>query len=104
MSGCSMDQKSASGQMPVITSPQNTVEYVVNVNSDEGNLIPLMATVDPDVDQIYWFVDGKYVGNSIGRQAFLWQARPGSFQVRAVDDSGRGASKRFVVSQALTHN
>jgi penicillin-binding protein 1C len=104
MSGCSMDQKSASGQMPVITSPQNTVEYIVNVNSDEGNLIPLMATVDPDVDQIYWFVDGKYVGNSIGRQAFLWQARPGSFQVRAVDDSGRGASKRFVVSQALTHN
>jgi len=99
MSGCSMDQKSASGQMPVITSPQNTVEYVVNLNSDESNLIPLVATVDPDVDQIYWFVDGKYVGNSIGRQAFLWQARPGSFQVRAVDDSGRGASKRFVVSQ-----
>jgi penicillin-binding protein 1C len=99
LSDCSMDEKSASGQMPVITSPQNTVEYAVNMKSDTGNLIPLVATVDPDVDQIYWFVDDKYVGSSASKEAFLWNASPGSFQVRAVDDSGRGDSKRIVISQ-----
>ena len=99
LSGCSMDEKSASGQMPVITSPQNTVEYALNMKSDTANLIPLVATVDPDVDQIYWFVDDKYVGSSVSRQAFLWKASPGSFRVRAVDDAGRGDSKRIVVNQ-----
>ena len=99
MSDCSMDQKSASGQIPIITSPQNTVEYVVNMGSEESNKIPMVATVDSDVDQIYWFVDGEFVGNSTGSQALLWEANPGSFQVRAVDDSGRGASKHFKVSQ-----
>ena len=96
---CSLDQKSATGQMPIITSPQNTVEYVVNMNSNSDNLIPLTATVDPDVDQIFWFVNDQYVGSSINKQAFLWHANPGTFQVRAVDDSGRGASQHFVVSQ-----
>lgn len=98
LSDCSMDQKSTSGQAPIITSPQNTLEYIVSMNSTSDYIIPLVATVDPDVELVYWFIDDKYVGSSNTNQAFLWKASPGNFQLRAVDDSGRGASQQVSVS------
>jgi penicillin-binding protein 1C len=96
-SDCDMDLKSTTGQMPVITSPQSTIEYMVRESKDD-NLIPFKAIVDPDVTKVHWFVDDVYAGSTKGKEALLWKGRPGRFMVRAVDDYGRAAVKQFVVN------
>ena len=96
---CSIDHKGGSGQVPIISSPQRNIEYVVSASTDADAKIPLEATVDPDVDQLYWFIDDRFVGIADRGDAFFWHAIPGQFEARVVDDAGRAASKKFVVSQ-----
>ena len=95
--GCSLNQASSSGQQPLITSPQSSIEYVVRMNSERAGEIPLQATVDPDVEQLHWFIGGQYIASSRRDEAVLWPATPGQFLVRVVDDSGRSASKNIQV-------
>ena len=96
---CSLDQKSSVGQSPVIKSPQSNIKYIIKSDAIDSSQIPFMATVDSDVNEIFWFINGKYEGRSKRGQAYVWKAVSGSYEVRAVDDSGRGASKRFKVLQ-----
>jgi len=96
--GCELGQKSASGQHPIITSPQSLLEYVITINSDSSRQIPLKAIADPDVTKLYWFIDRTYVGDVSNGETLLWNAKPGNFRVRVVDDLGRGASKSIVVN------
>lgn len=96
---CSLDQKSSVGQAPVITSPQISLEYVIRSDAEDSRLIPFMATVDSDVDEVYWFVNGKFVGQAKRGQSFIWHASSGIYEIRAVDDAGRGASKTIKVIQ-----
>lgn len=98
--GCDLNQTSSSGQDPVITSPQSSVEYVVRFNASETNQIPLQAIVDPDVEQLHWFIEGQYIASARRGESVLWQAKPGRFHVRIVDDSGRSASKWFNVQSS----
>lgn len=98
-SDCSIDQKGGSGLMPEITSPQRSIEYVVSLRNETDRKMPLEATVDPDVDRLYWFIDDTYVGNVARGEIFFWNAAPGKFEARVVDDAGRAASRKFVVSQ-----
>lgn len=85
--------------MPEITSPQRSIEYVVSLRNETDRKMPLEATVDPDVDRLYWFIDDTYVGNVASGEIFFWNAAPGKFEARVVDDAGRAASRKFVVSQ-----
>lgn len=96
---CSLDQTSSSGQMPVITSPQSTIEYVVRSDDPSGQQIPFSAIVDPNVKSMFWFVNGKYEGSSKNNRQFIWNATNGDFKVRVVDDSGRAASSAMRVIQ-----
>ena len=95
--GCSLNQVSSSGQQPLITSPQSSIEYVVRTNSEQPDEIPLQAVVDSDVERLHWFIEGQYIASSRPDEPVLWTARPGQFQVRVVDGSGRSASKSFRV-------
>jgi penicillin-binding protein 1C len=95
--GCGLGQTSSSGQIPVITSPQSSIDYVVRMNSKEDNWIPLKAIVDPDVKTLHWFIEGEYIGSSSSGESLLWKSKPGRYEVSVVDGSGRGASKRFKV-------
>ncbi|VAW64595.1 Multimodular transpeptidase-transglycosylase [hydrothermal vent metagenome] len=101
LKACDLDQKSSSGILPVITSPQTSIEYVIESDEAAKNQIPFMATVDPDVEKLYWFVNGKYEGASEKGEAFIWQAGNGRFKVRVVDDAGRAASS--VVKVLMLH-
>jgi penicillin-binding protein 1C len=96
---CSLNQKSIVGQTPIINSPQDTHEYVISSETKKITKIPFKVVVDSDVNKVFWFVNGKYVGKSNRGMTFLWQATSGSHQVRAVDDSGRAAVKNFNVIQ-----
>ncbi len=101
---CSLDEKSQSGQTPVITSPQATIEYVIqSITPEQTNNasreIPFSAIVDPDVETLYWFVNSTYVGSAKRGEPFIWNASNGEYRVRVVDDLGRGASRKIKVLQ-----
>jgi penicillin-binding protein 1C len=96
---CSLDQKSSFGQVPVIRSPQRSLQYVIRNNDKASQKIPFSAVVDPDVDLLYWFVSGKYVGESARGEKFMWVASSGDYDVRVVDDAGRAASVALKVLQ-----
>lgn len=97
--GCSLADKSTSGQKPVITSPQQNLEYKINMASINDRVIPLKAIIDSDVTTLHWFVDNNYIGSVENGDAFLWQASLGNFQIQAVDDSGRSANKKITITQ-----
>ncbi|MCB1589525.1 MAG: hypothetical protein KDI56_11535, partial [Xanthomonadales bacterium] len=43
--------------------------------------------------QLYWFVDGAYLGSSDPSSASSWRpTRPGTHQLRVVDDQGRSVA------------
>lgn len=94
---CDLDQTSATGLTPVITSPQSSIDYVFRLNSDSDNKIPLQAIVDRDVEKLHWFIDDGFVGTVGTGEAILWHAKPGVFNLTVVDDSGRSTSKSFNV-------
>jgi len=96
---CNLDQKSSTGQLPVIRAPQATLKYVIRSDNKASQKIPFSAVVDSDVEQLYWFVSDKYVGSSKRGEAFIWNAISGNFVVRVVDDAGRAASVLIDVLQ-----
>lgn len=85
-SDCKMDNR---GFVPQITSPVSAKNYVLRHHAEEGNIIPLTATVDADVHKLYWFVNENFVGFSSENAPFLWNAKIGFFTIRVVDDHGR---------------
>lgn len=94
---CGMDQTSTTGLAPVITSPSSRLEYVSRINHKEGNLIPFKALVDTDVSQLHWFIDAQYLGSASNGESLLWASKPGDYNLRVVDDSGRSATQSFKV-------
>ncbi len=98
-SDCSLNKKSSSGQMPIITSPQSSISYVIQSDSPTNRQILFTAIVDSDVQETYWFVNGKYEGSVKRGEAFIWQATSGKFSVSVVDDFGRAANKDITVLQ-----
>jgi penicillin-binding protein 1C len=86
---CSLDDKSASGKSPVITSPQSNISYALQSDRLSEEAIPFTAIVDGDVDQMYWFVEGSFAGKARKGEIFFWKPVNGTFLVRVVDDHGR---------------
>jgi penicillin-binding protein 1C len=85
-----------SGLPPSITSPQVGVDYAVRASGGSQS-IPLLATADADAREMFWFVDERLVGKSRPGEALPWEARPGRYLVRAVDDHGRADARELRV-------
>lgn len=86
---CIMQSKAGEGIPPHIISPRENLVYSLHINSTENHIIPMLAIADEDVKSIYWFVDNSYVGESTPSHPLDWQAQPGNYRLRAVDDHGR---------------
>ena len=97
---CSLGSKVGSGFAPQITSPQTQVHYMTKLNATNNAIIPLTAVVDADVAYLHWFLNDSYLGKTPRNKAFLWQAKPGKYILRVVDDGGR-SDARDVVVEAL---
>jgi len=97
--GCDFTNKATAGHQPIITSPQTKLEYSIRIEVEADRQIPLRAIVDSSVDKLHWFIDDSYLGSAENGEPFLWRANAGSFQVRAVDDFGRSASRQILVKQ-----
>jgi len=94
---CTLNDKSASGKIPVISSPQGNISYALQSDRMESETIPFTAVVDGDVSQVYWFVDGSFAGKAGKEDIFLWKPVNGAFTVRVVDDHGRVAETKMRV-------
>lgn len=95
---CPIDLRSARGLAPQITSPQTGLIYSLRAGRIGRETVALQAVTDADARTVYWFLDEKYLGNSMSGQPYFWTAKPGLYVVRAVDDQGRADVRDFRVS------
>ena len=80
------------GRDPEITSPLNGVSYILRDVAVAP--LALRATTEADVGELFWFVDGAFLGRTARGTTLEWQpSRPGKFFLRVVDDSGRAAGR-----------
>ena len=77
---------------PRITSPQARLTYSQRSGDRSHNAIPLIAEAAPGVKTLNWFAGGRFLGSSAPAKPLLWAASPGSWTLRAVDESGRAAT------------
>lgn len=85
---------SQGGLAPQIQSPSGELEYALRT---QDMRIPFNAISDSDAQQLFWFVDNRYVGSAAPGQTLMWSASPGSYEVRVVDDQGRAAQIKLQV-------
>ncbi len=78
-----------SGLAPEIVSPLSRIAYVVRPRLREYGEIPFIATGDADAQRLFWFIDGRFMGESRPEAPLFWTAVPGTYHVRCVDDRGR---------------
>ncbi|HHT0591788.1 TPA: penicillin-binding protein 1C [Legionella anisa] len=81
------------GISPHITSPQNGISYIVRVDSEQNNTIPLTAVTDAGVAHVYWFINETFIAKTKAGESYLWKAKPGKFVVRIVDDQGQSDAR-----------
>lgn len=94
---CSLDARSSRGIPPEITSPRREIGYQLRADLLGTESVPFTATSDADTRTLYWFVDEKFVGKSESSETFFWNASPGHYLVRVVDDQGRADAREIKV-------
>jgi penicillin-binding protein 1C len=91
---CTSDVATDDGQAPQIVSPLRGEVYTRRASRVGDERISFNATVDANVQNLYWFVDDGFVGETNAREPLLWQPSvAGNFTLRAVDDHGRSDSR-----------
>jgi penicillin-binding protein 1C len=91
----------AQGAAPEILSPQSSLTYYLQPGGSDQNRIQLEAHAAPGTRQIHWFADRRYLGASAPAEPMPWQPIIGDYELQAMDDSGRVATRRIRVRLAL---
>jgi penicillin-binding protein 1C len=81
---------------PKMTSPIAGVRYVLRIHEHHQG-IPLTAVTDGGIETLYWFINEHFIGKTQADKALLWQATPGRFIVRVVDDHGLSDAREIQV-------
>lgn len=76
------------GMSPQITSPQNGLSYILRLHSNQNTKIPFSCVTDSGIEQVYWFVNETFIAKAKPGQPYLWEAKPGTYVVRVVDEQG----------------
>ncbi|WP_298624264.1 penicillin-binding protein 1C [uncultured Legionella sp.] len=85
------------GINPQITSPQAGISYIVRANTRLNNKIPLTAVTDAGIAHVYWFINEAFVAKTQSDETFLWDAKPGKYVVRVVDDHGLSDARDITI-------
>jgi penicillin-binding protein 1C len=72
---------------PVIVSPNNNTEYLINKKDREP--LQLVCKTSNDVTKVYWYINNKFykAGNTTEKQFFI--PDEGSVKISCTDDKGR---------------
>jgi penicillin-binding protein 1C len=86
------------GSPPRITSPWSGTRYARRLSRPDEPGIPLQATLDADVREVYWFAGDAFLGRAGSGEALAWvPPRAGRWRLRAVDALGRADEREVVV-------
>jgi len=88
------------GRAPRITSPLRGVTYTLRPGHEKSEKLALQAVTDGGSNEVFWFVDDRYVGKVRSGAPLFVQLEPGTFQVRAVDDLSRSDARELHVEYA----
>ena len=86
---------SRGGHPPKINLP-GTEMTVSRAPSDSAG-IPLRAETESGVRKLYWFADKTFLGTCDAHAVLCWKPAPGVYQLTALDDHGRSASRSVVL-------
>lgn len=79
----------ASGQAPVIISPQADVEYYMRDDAPaEHQKIPLDAAVSNTVNEVFWFVDGEMLASGPPTEKHFYFPARGRHRIICMDSEG----------------
>jgi penicillin-binding protein 1C len=93
---CLIGEKVLTGEHPLILSPKSDISYRVRA-SEENKMIKFEAKVDSEVKNIFWYLGNQFLGKKLATESFFWEAKPGKYLVRLVDDKGRETAKNLQV-------
>src|SRR5687768_7747153 len=79
------------GHPPKITLPASVMTLSPSSANSAG--IPLRAETESGVRKLYWFADKTFLGACDAREVLSWKPTPGVYQLTALDDHGRSASR-----------
>jgi len=86
---------SRSGHAPKINLPAN--EMTLSQTSSNTAGIPLRAETETGVRKLYWFADKTFLGACDAHEVLSWKPVPGVYQLTALDDHGRSASRSVIL-------
>lgn len=92
---CGRSDYSKTGAHPQILIPHKGLKYTYRHR--QKNTIAFLAKADSDVTKIHWYLNDKYIGAKKPEVSLMWNASPGYYKVRAVDDHGRQAERQLTV-------
>jgi penicillin-binding protein 1C len=88
------------GQLEILAPKRGLVYLLENVAADDRDQLAFEAVSGGDSVRVSWFVGNEYLGASSQGEKLYWRPRPGKFEVRAVDDQGRYATRKIQVQVA----
>jgi penicillin-binding protein 1C len=86
---------SRGGHAPKINLPAN--EMTISNNSAQTPGIPLRAETETGVRKLYWFAGKTFLGACDAHEVLCWKPAPGVYQLIALDDHGRSASRSVIL-------
>jgi penicillin-binding protein 1C len=95
---CRLTERSSTGRPPEIVSPRSSLTYNLQFSRQVAASIPLLATTDADSKVVYWFANEEFIGKASSTETLLWNAKPGRFKIRVVDQQGRSDTRDLLVS------
>jgi len=82
-----------------ITSPSENLTYTLRRSVLETQFIPLNVTVDAEIQTVYWFANGDYIGHTSAKSPLEWYPKQrGDYTIRAVDDKGNSDQKHIKIA------
>ena len=83
------------GNAPVIHSPSNGTEYLINKKNPEP--LQLVCKTANDVSKVYWYINNKfYKSCNVGEKQFFIPEE-GPVKISCTDDKGRNRDVRITV-------
>ncbi len=83
---------------PRITSPKSQGKYELAAGiSPESQKITLSVQAGPDVDEVYWFLNGQLISQGKPDKLFYWSPEAGKWEVSVVDSRGRADKVEVLV-------
>jgi len=86
---------SRGGHPPKINLP--AAEMTVSRGPAESDGIPLRAETETGVRKLFWFADKTFLGACDAHAVLSWKPAPGIYQLTALDDHGRSASRSVIL-------